>query len=304
VPITRSQVEVIPNFAMTDFASQGKTRPYNIVDLNNCRSHQAYYTALSRSSTAAGTVILQGFDPKKITGKASGALRQEFCDLELLDEITNLLFKGKLPETVQGDRQNALIHSFRQCKGMSYVPSSVHSSIRWNKRNPMLDPIADDFSWTMVAKSSKTLTRPDVGVGTCSIGTDANGDSTNTPKKSLKRKEITPQKEHKPKMRKTHSLPNTNRDEPEVDIQSLMPCGLAWHQNSCAYDAILSIVHAMWASNKDKYTQIFNGTNNEILVNLALNFMRHASGLKTLESTRDDMRRFLHQLLPHYFGWA
>ena len=47
VSISRSQVEVLPNFAMTDFASQGKTRPENPVDLNNCRSHQAYYTALS-----------------------------------------------------------------------------------------------------------------------------------------------------------------------------------------------------------------------------------------------------------------
>jgi hypothetical protein len=97
VSISRSQVEVLPNFAMTDFASQGKTREYNPVDVNNCRSHQAYYTALSRSSTARGTVILQGFDPKKITGRASGALRQEFRDLELLDEITKLHYLGKLP---------------------------------------------------------------------------------------------------------------------------------------------------------------------------------------------------------------
>jgi hypothetical protein len=112
VSISRSQVEVLPNFAMTDFASQGKTRPENPVDLNNCRSHQAYYTALSRSSTAKGTVILQGFDPRKITGRASGALRQEFRDLELLDEITKLRYLGKLPGSVNGDRCNTLIHSF------------------------------------------------------------------------------------------------------------------------------------------------------------------------------------------------
>ena len=62
--ISRTQIEILPNFAMPDFASQGKTHPYNPVDLNNCRSHQAYYTALSRSATAAGTVILQGFDTK------------------------------------------------------------------------------------------------------------------------------------------------------------------------------------------------------------------------------------------------
>jgi len=69
-------------------------------------------------------------------------------------------------------------------------------------------------------------------------------------------------------------------------------------------DAILCIVHAMWARNRDQYTHIFSGTNNEILSNLALNFRRHSFGLKTLESTRDDIRCFLHQLAPSYFGWG
>jgi hypothetical protein len=82
VQISRTQVEVLVNFSMTDFGSQGKTRPYNVVDLNNLLTHQSYYTALSRSATAQGTVILQGFDPHKITGYASGALRQEFRELE------------------------------------------------------------------------------------------------------------------------------------------------------------------------------------------------------------------------------
>ena len=76
--ISRTQVEVLVNFTMTDFASQGKTRPQNPSDLNNLKSHQSYYTALSRSATAEGTLILQGFDPRAITGGCSGALRQEF----------------------------------------------------------------------------------------------------------------------------------------------------------------------------------------------------------------------------------
>ncbi|KAF8235499.1 hypothetical protein L208DRAFT_1149311, partial [Tricholoma matsutake] len=76
--ISHNQIEVLPNWAMTDYASQGKTRPENVVDLSYSRSHQAYYTALSRNSTAAGTLILTGFHPHKITGGASGALRQEF----------------------------------------------------------------------------------------------------------------------------------------------------------------------------------------------------------------------------------
>jgi hypothetical protein len=100
--IARTQVEVLVNFAMTDFASQGKTRSFNVSDLNNLRSHQAYYTALSRSATAEGTLILQGFDPKMITGGCSGALRQEFRELELLDEITRLHYTHKLPANVAG----------------------------------------------------------------------------------------------------------------------------------------------------------------------------------------------------------
>src|SRR5882762_10076309 len=57
--IHRSQVWVLLNFSMTDYTSQGKTRPKNPVDLSNCRSHQSYYTCLSRSATASGTVIVQ-----------------------------------------------------------------------------------------------------------------------------------------------------------------------------------------------------------------------------------------------------
>ena len=151
--ISRTQVEILPNFAMTDFASQGKTRPYNPVDLNNCRSHQAYYTALSRSATAAGTVILQGFDAGKITGRASGALRQEFRELELLDEITKLQYESRLPQSVMGDRRIALIHTYRLHKGMSYVPAIVHHSIRWNKADPMLDSKDNNVEWKIVEKT-------------------------------------------------------------------------------------------------------------------------------------------------------
>ena len=115
--ISQSQVEILVNFGMTDFASQGKTRNKNPVDLNNLRTHQAYYTALSRSSSAKGTIILQGFDARKMTGGASGALRQEFRELELLDEISNLCYLGKLHKSVTGDTRNHLIKCFREWKG-------------------------------------------------------------------------------------------------------------------------------------------------------------------------------------------
>ena len=137
--INCTQVEVLVNFAMTDFASQGKTRPDNPSDLNNLRSHQSYCTTLSRSATAEGTLILQGFDAKQITGGCSGALRQEFHELELLDEITRLRYTGKLPSHVEGITRNNIMTSFRKWKGNQYVLSTVHSSIRWLTRNPWIE---------------------------------------------------------------------------------------------------------------------------------------------------------------------
>jgi hypothetical protein len=127
--ISRTQIEVLVNFAMTDFGSQGKTRPDNVCDLNNLQTHQSYYTALSCSASAEGTLILQGFDPRKITGQCSGALRQEFRELELMDEITRLRYEGKLSLKVYGEIRNTLIQTFREWKGEQYVPNNVHSAI-------------------------------------------------------------------------------------------------------------------------------------------------------------------------------
>jgi hypothetical protein len=88
--ISRNQVPVILNFSMTDYSSQGRTRKFNVVDIHNCRSHQSIYTCLSRGSTSNGTLITQDFTDKYMTGGLSGYLRQEFRELELLDEITCL----------------------------------------------------------------------------------------------------------------------------------------------------------------------------------------------------------------------
>ncbi|KAF9459930.1 hypothetical protein BDZ94DRAFT_1223999 [Collybia nuda] len=51
---------------MTDYAAQEKTRPKNVVHLNSYFSHMSYYTCLSRSASAAGTIIVQGFEPSNV----------------------------------------------------------------------------------------------------------------------------------------------------------------------------------------------------------------------------------------------
>ena len=52
---------------MTDYASQGKTRQYNPVDLQHSKSHQSYYTRLSCCASARGTLIMQSVQPNVIT---------------------------------------------------------------------------------------------------------------------------------------------------------------------------------------------------------------------------------------------
>ncbi|KAF8231362.1 hypothetical protein L208DRAFT_1016080, partial [Tricholoma matsutake] len=77
-------------------------------------------------------------------------VRQEFRELELLDEITDLRYNGKLHRSVVGEQRNMLIMAFRQWKGMHYVPSAVHKSNRWNSRDPLLEPEIQDVRWKIV----------------------------------------------------------------------------------------------------------------------------------------------------------
>jgi len=134
INVSCHQVEVHPNVAMTNYASQGKTWQYNVVDLSYSQSHQAYYTVLLKGISVAGTLILGSFHLSKIMGGASGALCQEFRELELLDNITLLWFEEKLPRKVAiADHRNPLIALFREYKGLQYMPSMIHDTLRWSK---------------------------------------------------------------------------------------------------------------------------------------------------------------------------
>ena len=107
--VEHQQVNVLPNFAMTDYASQGKSKDFNVVHLSSCYSYMSYYICLSRSTSVAGTIIMQGFEPSIITRGCSGYLRQEFHEHEILDDLTRLTYENKLPDCIQGTTHNTLI---------------------------------------------------------------------------------------------------------------------------------------------------------------------------------------------------
>ena len=285
--VSRSQIEVHPNFAMTDYASQGKTRPYNVVDLSQARSHQSYYTGLSRSATAAGTLILNSIHPTKITGGASGALRQEFRELELLDNITTLRFNDTLPINIAmaDDRRNILIDLFRKWKGKNYVPPKMHSAIRWNKADPFLES-QESVSWRIidskdlkVKSNSATQKRanadvtvlPGDDVGSNCQVIDSKPDNikyhstrkttpemkvpvlvTPVPALGLNTHFVTHEKrksnfvgQQKVKRVKFHHDASTG-DPSATRIQLNVPLGTQWQNNSCAYDALITVLFNIW----------------------------------------------------------
>ena len=304
--VARTQVEVLVNFAMTDFASQGKTRPYNVSDLNNLKSHQSYYTALSRSAMAEGTLILQGFDPRQIVGGCSGALRQDFRELELLDNVTRLRYSGKLLVSVDGDTRNNIITSFREWKGAQYVPSSTHSSIKWSKRSPWLETEVLDLD-ERLAVLEKLKEKKNKEKSTASLKLDSNP--------SLSAKKVVTDLGHgKPstqkrrrssetRVRSAASTHQANRQKLQGQhnilagrIYATAPIGMRWSQNSCAYDSIFTPIYyalSRWCAYGDTWTEEIQRTGSTTAVQLIEGFIRFKEGLGSLEDARDKVRQTL-----------
>jgi hypothetical protein len=299
IVVTRCQIEALPNFAMTDYASQGKTRPYNVVDLSQSRSHQSYYTSLSRSATADGTLILNSIHPGKITGGASGALRQEFRELELLDDITTLLFKGKLPvQVAMGDRRNTLVDSFRRYKGMTYMPAAMHRSICWSKSDPFLE--SKDFIWKGSRDPAKQV----------SVDFDMKKNSLDTallpctPKKSSPANKLVLALK-----RKRPYIPSADIDTPlkklkidhvastSLGLHVNVPIGMQWHNNSCAYDATVTTLFNIWCEEPTSMTVSWQAIGSDHLCMLTQSFATHHSVNSDLPFSLDQIRDYFRRCM-------
>ena len=153
--IDRSQVNVLLDFAMSDYSSQGRTRPINVCHLKHCRGHQSIYTCLSRSASLSGTLILGGFDASKLTGGINGDLRREFRELEILDDICRLRFHDELPHSIVGCTRASLIKCFQSVFGIRYVPANVDAALDWrNEPTPALLPPIEPVAWRLIGKNS------------------------------------------------------------------------------------------------------------------------------------------------------
>ena len=81
----RTQLPVMPAFALTVHKSQGSTLSNAILDLESCLSMEAAYVMLSRVTKSDNIRILRPFHKTKITIRPSEDLRKEFRRLEYLN---------------------------------------------------------------------------------------------------------------------------------------------------------------------------------------------------------------------------
>jgi hypothetical protein len=82
--IERTQLPIVPAFAMTAHKAQGQTLDKVIVDLASCKGTEAPYVMLSRAKSLDGVHILRPFDFKKISTRPSEESQDEFKRLEIL----------------------------------------------------------------------------------------------------------------------------------------------------------------------------------------------------------------------------
>ncbi|KAJ7183739.1 hypothetical protein C8R46DRAFT_883813 [Mycena filopes] len=286
--ILREQVICLLNFGMTDYTSQGKSRAQNPVELANCRSHMSYYVALSRGFTAEGTIIIQGFDSKKITGGMSGFLRQELRELEILDEITRLRYEGLLPRSVAGLYRRGLLRSYYAWKKDSRDPPHFHAAMKWNSSmGPRIPEPVVYGEW----RSSDTRR---------SLKRKATQDAQPTP---VERYAVYPDPEERAVKRL--KLDVLVRAAPHLVPQIRKPVGLIWDSRdySCAYDATFTILGNLWVEAPIVWSGYFGHLSGG-LGEFGTLLQSVVDGRMPFERARDIVRRGMNARKPDYFPYG
>lgn len=224
VTLTRSQIAVLPNYSMTDYSAQGKTREWNVIDLAEARSFQAVYTSLSRGTSLAKTLIIRDFPEKHLRGTLSGELRQEYRELDYLATITDLLYKGVLPSGLCRATRWETIAAYRMWKSTVGGPIDVAPAF----------PPEDDL-----APPSESIQYKIETLATKLKRKDREAKSVDGPQ---------------PKKRRVQEAIIAN-----AGWES--PYGPVWDSAdwSCAFDVWTFILSALWLSDRVKWSRVLKG---------------------------------------------
>jgi hypothetical protein len=240
VHIIRKQVPVIPNFAITDYVSQGKTRLFNAIDPKYLETYQSIYTALSRGSTSNGTVLLRELNPTHVQGGLKlkhGDLFREMQQLELLDDITTQQYEGRLPPEVKGLLRGDLIESFLKIMGQNYIPSSVDKCLNWAVSSKAAISTPSSYSnWKVVDVSNRRTM-----------------ESNNQVSSSQAKKRKAEEKEQINHPLKRMCLPVSPPTQ-----------GFSWRNNSCAFDSVLIILRNCYTQTRTLWDRFIKGQNHHL----------------------------------------
>lgn len=298
--ITRQQIPILLNFALTDYGAQGQTRKQNPVDLRNCGSYRGFYVALSRSATSKGLIIVSDFteNAHMIQGGLEGFVRQEYRELELLNEITKLKYEGKLPDNIHGHRRNTLIRQYQAWAGLGTAPKGIHRTITWSAESPMtaLEPIKDD-QWTMLGAGVKSKPADDTSQRQAFVNrvcVPALGSSAIV---------VSPAKKHAlndlADPRPAKKFKSKSAEDEECPIGFIQD-----NQNySCAYDALFNILRGVWSEHKSIWTKAFNILN-PFMYKFTEGLRQHDRGDISLVTVRNRVRRMLHNLHAETFPYG
>ncbi|KAJ6447380.1 hypothetical protein C8R47DRAFT_999814 [Mycena vitilis] len=297
--VLREQVVVLLNFGMTDFTAQGKSRGKNVVELSNCKNHHSVYVALSRGRSAAGTIILQNFDSKKITSGMTGSLRQELRELEMLDEITRLRFEGKLDASVTGIYRRGLLRSYYAWKTSYRDPAHFHPAIRWQ---PSMGPrIPDAIKYSEWVPSHQGGTKRKAPDSSDKVGVEG----------------ARPPPRKKVVIAQSSTLTSTGSKGPNADsaktvhravsipVRTADQSGFIWDSvdHSCGYDSLFTVLLNIWKDEPVRRHTEFS-EHGQGMSMLSQQFDLALSGRQSLERSRNHVRAYLHGLNPAYFPYG
>ncbi|KAF8896912.1 hypothetical protein CPB84DRAFT_1681957 [Gymnopilus junonius] len=277
ITIQCQQVAVAPNFAITDYTSQGKTHDINVIDIADSDTHFSIYTCLSQSSTAAGTFIIRDFDDKVIMSglEEKGWLRQEFRELNMLDEITHLQYEDLLPNNIFGPLRNPTLRAYHLWRKGKPEDKGWHSELRYSPREKVIAEEERDGTWDLSINAS-TLAKGIVD--------------------SRKRKKKTENVLLMPKKVLKISTPE------QRNLQENSPHGLIWDpvNYSCAYDSVFTVLYNIWLSAPDDWSCRFDDIS-PYMSKLANELKKSIENQQMIENARDAMRVQFQQNIPDHF---
>jgi len=128
--IIRTQVPVLPAFAMTTHKAQGRTLPNAIIDIQSCRGTEAPYVMASRVTSLDGLLILRPFNINKIRSRPSEDSRKEERRLECL-RLQTILIHGTAEEKVNTEKTLR-----REFNDTTTMPSTNMATIEENAEAP------------------------------------------------------------------------------------------------------------------------------------------------------------------------